>query len=237
MIIAGVDGCKSGWIMVKYVKDVFSYGIYDTMQELFSENYDLQRVLVDIPVGLASANLKRSIEQDLRRELKYRHSTVFNPPCREALYTENYSAARKVNMEVEGKSLSIQSLAIKDKIRETDEFLQKSSGFAVIESHPELCFKYLNEGRVLMSKKSTHAGLEDRLRILRNYLNIVDELFERIVNNTQRKSAAKDDIVDAICLCVVNKLSGKGNMKFIRDKNRVDAEGIEMKIGYFNPLN
>lgn len=237
MIIAGVDGCKAGWIMVKHCRADYTFGVYSSISEMFSANSDLQRVLIDIPVGLASKNAKRTIERELRSELKSRHSTVFNPPCREALYAETDSSAKKLNIEVEGKSLSVQSLAIKSKIREVDEFLQENINVEVIESHPEFCFKYLNNGRVLLSKKRTEAGRKERLSILKNYFSDAEKIYERAANNTLRKSAAKDDIVDAICLCVVNKLSGKNNMNFIRDKNRVDEKGVEMKIGYFDPHN
>ena len=191
MIIAGIDGCKAGWIMVKHNQDEYSFGIYPSIKKLFSENYDLQRVLIDIPVGLASSKTERSVEHDLRKELKYRHSTVFNPPCREALYEQDHISARDKNLQIEGRSLTIQSLAIKDKIRETDEFLRNSSGFEIIESHPELCFKYLNNGQVVLSKKSTEKGLKERLSILKNYFKDVGQLYEQVINNTLRKSAAK----------------------------------------------
>ncbi len=235
MITAGIDGCKAGWIMVKHNRVEYSFGIYASIRELFAENSDLQRVLIDIPVGLASRNVKRTIESELRKELKYRHSTVFNPPCREALYEPDHASARNKNLLVEGRSLSIQSLAIKDKIMETDEFIRNSSGFEIIESHPELCFKYLNNGEVVLSKKNSAAGLEERLAIMSNYFKSVDELYELIVDNTMRKSAARDDVIDAICLCLANTLSGRQGMKFITDSNLIDAEGIEMKIGYFDP--
>jgi 8-oxo-dGTP diphosphatase len=237
MITAGIDGCKAGWIMVRHNKGEYTFGIYSSIQELFSENYDLQRALIDIPVGLASENVERTIENALRTQLRHRHSTVFNPPCREALYENSYASARVKNLQVEGKSLSIQSLAIKDKIKETDEFLRNSSSYELIESHPELCFKYLNNGEVVLSKKSTEAGIKERLGILRNYFEEVDQLYQQVIDNTMRKSVKKDDIVDAICLCLVNKLSGRNSMKFITDRNRLDAEGIEMKIAYFDPYN
>ena len=118
-----------------------------------------------------------------------------------------------------------------------DDFIINSSGFEIIESHPELCFKYLNNGEVVLSKKSTDSGLRDRLDILRNYYQDAEKLYEMILNNTQRKSVAKDDIVDAICLCIVNQWSGKDKMKFIWDNNRADEKGIEMKIGYYDPRN
>ena len=134
MIIAGVDGCKKGWVMVKYNKSNYTYGIYSSISELFSENQELERVLIDIPVGLASENFSRTVEIGLRKELKYRHSTVFNPPCREALYAGSDISARKKNLEIEGKSLSIQSLAIKNKIRETDEYLMSNEKLRALKA-------------------------------------------------------------------------------------------------------
>jgi predicted RNase H-like nuclease len=230
-----VDGCRFGWIMVKWNGNAYSYGIYKNINDLVEENSDLKRILIDMPIGLGSIKVKRTIEQKMRRELKYRHSTVFNPPCREAVYENDNEAARKLNIKIEKKSLSVQSLNIRDKIRELDELLRTQISLIIMESHPEICFKYLNQGVTLLSNKSKENGMMERIKILSNLDKYTDLLFEEIKKHTLRKDVKIDDIIDAICLCLVNKLGLESKLSFIIDDNIKDEYGIEMKIAYFNP--
>lgn len=231
-IYAGVDACKAGWIMVKSVQETYAFGLWERVEDMILENADIQRFLIDIPIGLGSKSHLRTIDQTLRRELAKRSSTVFNAPVREAVYAENYTEAKAKNLSIEGKSISIQSFNICPKIKETDEFLIQNNDIEIIESHPELCFKYLNGGEVVLSKKSTPEGAEERLAILRKYDSNIPKLFNKILSETKRKQAKKDDILDAICLCLVNRLAAE-KLDFLTDENFIDEKGIEMKIAYF----
>lgn len=232
MSIGGIDGCKKGWLLVKYSNN-YSFGVYQNISELIKDNEDLKRILIDIPIGLSSKKLERTIEKNLRSELKNRHSSVFNPPCREALYEKDYLTAKQKNIEIEGKSFSIQSYNISNKIKEIDEYLRGNPQIEIIESHPELCFKYLNNGNVLLSKKSKYNGLQERKNILFGYDEKLKDLFELIENNTLRKDVARDDICDAICLCLVNKLGSKEKLSFIKDIFASDDKGIKIRLAYY----
>lgn len=232
MSIAGIDGCKKGWLMVKY-SDNYSFGVYQNISELIKDNEDIKRILIDIPIGLSSKKVKRTIEKKLRGELKYKHSTVFNPPCREALNENDYVTAKRKNIEIEGKSLSIQSFNISNKIKEIDKYLRSKSEMEIIESHPELCFKYLNNGNVLLSKKSEYNGILERKNILFGYDENLKDLFELIEKNTLRKDVVRDDICDAVCLCLVNKLGIKEKLSFIKDVNSLDEKGIKIRLAYY----
>ncbi len=231
-IYAGVDACKAGWMMVKSVEETYAFGLWEGIEDMVGQNADIQRFLIDIPIGLGSASHPRTIDQKLRRELGKRSSTVFNAPVRKAVYAENYAEAKAKNLSVEGKSISIQSFNICPKIKETDEFLLQNDDIEMIESHPELCFKYLNDGKVVLSKKSTPEGAKERLAILRKYDATIPKLFEKILSETKRKQAKKDDILDAICLCLVNRLAAE-KLNFLADENFTDEKEIEMKIAYF----
>jgi len=234
LIYAGIDGCKAGWIMVKNVGADYAFEIWECLSELVLANGDVQRFLIDIPIGLGSQLYPRTIDQVLRSELGKRGSTVFNAPVRDAVYTKNYAEAKTKNIAVEGKSISIQSFNICAKIRETDTFLAQNNSIKIIESHPELCFKYLNGGELVISKKTSPEGAQQRLNILSQYDPKISELFQKIVSETKRKHVKKDDILDAICLCLANRLA-TDNLHFLMDKNLLDEKGIEIKIAYFVP--
>ncbi len=231
-IYAGIDACKAGWIMVKNAGENYAFGIWQHIGDLVAANPDVGRFLIDIPIGLGSPLQPRTIDRRLRRELGKRGSTVFNAPIREAVYAKNYEEAKAKNLAIEGKSISIQSFNICAKIRQVDEFLIQNKHTKLIESHPELCFKYLNEGEPIWSKKTTPEGIEARLNILNKYEPKTSELFRKILSETQRKEAKKDDILDAICLCLVNRRAAE-NLHFLRDENQSDEKGIGIKIAYF----
>ncbi len=235
MIYGGIDGCKYGWILMKSDgKDIQFAGLFKSIEDLIKENQDLDRILIDMPIGLSSKKIKRTVESTMKKELGVRHATVFNALCREALTAKNYEEAKQINERIEGRKISIQTYFISKKIAEIDNFLKNNPSFKnkFIEGHPEICFKYL-KGEVLLSKKSSHFGIEDRLTTLQKYYPNVINLYEDILRNTKRKFAKKDDIVDSICLCIVNKLSGKNRMSFIEDSQIKDEMGIKMRIGYF----
>jgi len=237
MVLGGVDGCHKGWILVKYMNDNYTYGVYENFQDLIDEHPEMDSILIDMPIGLSSRSHKRTIDHLLRKALKGRASTVFNAPCRDSIYITDVEKAKQKNREIEGKNLSIQSLSLCEKIKQLDVYLQKTTSkqIPVIESHPELCFKYLNKGhQVLLSRKSTKEGLAERLGILKQYESRIEVLFEKIVKETKRKDVKKDDIIDALCLCIVNKWGTQEKMHFLQDVNcNQDEKQIALRIGFY----
>lgn len=239
MTYAGIDGCKYGWILMKSNKDKIEYGgIFTSIQILLETHQDLDRILIDMPLGLSAKGKVRTLESFMKKELKTRHSTVFNAPCRESLSAKNHRDASQINKEIEGKGISIQTFFISNKIAEVDNLIKKNKDLKnkIIESHPEICFKYLNEGIIVKSKKSSLEGIKERLNILQRYDSNLIELYNTVKENTKRKFVTKDDIVDSICLCLVNKWSGKINMSFITDPLIKDEFGIKMRIGYYKNI-
>lgn len=236
MNLAGIDGCKAGWILAKYVNNSFTLEFHSDFNELVKSNQNLHRILIDIPVGLSSKQHPRTIDAGLRKLLKNRHATVFNAPCRKAVYEENDQIARQHNLEIEKKSLSIQSLSIRRKIKEIDEYLLRANrNHEIIESHPEWCFSALQQS-VIQSKKSSPEGIAERLKILATFEPLLINLYEKGVQTIKRKHAKKDDLLDAICLCLVNKLGAEKELSFLQTNHTKDQHGIYMKIAYFNPL-
>lgn len=234
MKIGGVDSCKTGWIMVSEEGDFYNFGIYNSFHDLIINNPELSRILIDIPIGLSSENFPRTIDSLIRKELGIRASTVFNAPCRRAVYEVNDEKAKKLNQKIENKSLSVQSLNIRKKIREVDEYLQNPYGnIEVIESHPELCFKYLNDNKTVISRKSTFTGIEERLELIKHFDRRLLKLYWKMLKSINRKDAKKDDLIDAICLCLVNKLGTQSGFSFITDNHIKDENQIPMKIAYY----
>jgi 8-oxo-dGTP diphosphatase len=233
MNVGGIDGCKGGWLIARHVKGNYDLELYENFASLIAQNNHLERILIDIPIGLSSINFNRTIDSKMRRELRNRHSTVFNAPCRPAVYEPDACRAKMLNIQIENKSLSVQSLLIRDKIKEVDEYLcENKNKNRIVESHPELCFKYLNNS-IVQSKKANATGIHERLEIFRTYDPALVELYDSAQKEIKRKYAKRDDIVDALCLCLVNKLGGKNELYYLEDNNRIDEKGIKIRIAYF----
>lgn len=233
--IAGIDGCRYGWIMVAFINGKYSVEIHHTITELIGSHPGLQRILIDIPMGLATSSYPRTIDGTLRKVMGKRGATVFNVPCKAAVYEDNFEKAKQLNIEIEGKSLSVQTLNIKKKIKEVDQYLSENrSTIEIIESHPELCFAYL-KGEILDTKKSSTEGINERLNLLQKYCKELPELYKKSLQQFKRKDVKPDDLVDAMCLCLVNRMAGKKNLNFITDHHKQSEEGIKLRVAYWKP--
>jgi len=85
----------------------------------------------------------------------------------------------------------------------------------------------------LQSKKSTSEGIEDRLRLLSSYDQDAFMLYQEILKNTQRKWVKRDDILDALVLCISNELSFLKKTYYFEDENIQDMKGLKIRLAYF----
>lgn len=234
--LAGIDGCRGGWMLVKHSGGKYFATFHTSITSIFELNTDIALALIDIPIGLSSAQNKRTLDSTFRRMLSANKSSVFNAPCREAVYAHSFEKAREANIEVEGKSLSVQSLNIMKKIREVDEYIIKNSNSSVelMESHPEFAFMCLSPSKkMLQTKKSTKEGIQERLQLLSQWEKSFTNLYETALAATKRTQVKPDDILDAMCLCLCNVLAHSSHrLAIVQDEHKVDSKGIEMKVGY-----
>jgi predicted RNase H-like nuclease len=167
--VAGIDGCKAGWIVVHYDHGQFADTLVTTQKHLLEIFIGHDRVFIDIPIGIASNTTSRECDRLLRDKLGtgYRNS-VFNPPVREALYAGTYQDACQINYRITGKKISKQCWNICPKIRELDGLMRDIPTFKekILECHPELLFKILNNRNSLIHKKKTEDGKRLRLSLL-----------------------------------------------------------------------
>lgn len=229
----GVDGCRFGWIAVVIQGQEITCSIYKHWQDLWITHQDYQTMLVDIPIGLTDVNFERSIEPLMRRVLERRKSSVFTPPARPSLSESNYKNALKINRNVVGKGISIQSFNIASKIKELDEFLKNGHHERLFEAHPEICFHFLNHSKTPLHSKKTKQGIEERISILKLYQAKIEGYFKHFNKQIQRQFASPDDIVDALCLALTAFLAN-GELKFI-SQGQIDRHHLPIQIGYYDP--
>ncbi|NEV94119.1 DUF429 domain-containing protein [Psychroflexus sp. YR1-1] len=233
MKIAGIDSCPLGWIVIHHDAKDFGFEAVYSIDHLMEVHPDLQRLFIDIPIGLSSQNYTRRLESKLRNELGNRSSTIFTPACRKAIYAADYDEAREINKQVLGQSISIQSYNISKKIKEVDQFMMKKPGeMEVYESHPEICFKYLNGSEVIQTKKSTQEGFQDRFQLLKKIHPELEDVYQNITETFSKSKVKPDDILDAMVLCVANLKSEASGLKFLEDESNVDENGLFVKVAY-----
>jgi len=231
----GIDGCKSGWC-VAYGLDEVTIEVITDIAELKERLQETPLALIDIPIGLPDEKHPRTVEQQARQLLKGRASSVFQTPCREAVYADSYQEALTHHRAAFGKGISIQSWHICPKIKEVDLFLRDSFTFVNVlkEAHPEVCFYFLQQDpRPLLSKK-TAEGQAARINILKTWLPEIEEVFAKARSTYLKKEVQDDDIIDALCLWVVGKVSLKSGLSTLTE-NEVDRYDLSMNMRYTNP--
>ena len=156
--VAGVDLASGGWAVVVLEES----RVMETFRcATFAEALlvDAQVVAVDIPIGILDEGA-RPADIAARRFVGRRAPSVFTTPVRRVLQTPTYAEARRVALDLTGKSISAQSYALRDRILEVDEYAHEDE--RVIEVHPEVSFRELGH-RPLLSKHRADGLAERRL--------------------------------------------------------------------------
>ncbi|QNO15937.1 DUF429 domain-containing protein [Alkalicella caledoniensis] len=196
----GIDGFKGKWIAVYISDDSFDVRQFDTIADICERYPNCDSYLIDMPIGLVKNRNELRPDLLVKKELGKRGSSIFQVPCRQAVYADDKVRARESNIEVLGKSLSEQTLGIVKGIRQVDEFLLSHPVWKnrLLESHPEFCFAKLNGGQPVLEHKASIEGQEIRMEILRRYYPQADGVLEKYKAYFPRRKRL-DDVIDALC--------------------------------------
>jgi len=226
--VAGVDGCKSGWVVV--LLHTRTRATLIRTLRTFTDVWRLPEspsiIAVDIPIGLLDAAAKggRDCDRVARAMLgRPRASSVFSPPVRAALRAKTHAAASAANERSSAAriGISIQAFGICPKIAEVDALLTPARQRRVFEVHPELSFYEMANGKPQPHAKKTAAGRSDRLRMLaRHFPNMT----------TRAPGAATDDVVDAYAACWTALRIRRGIALSTSTSAPRDARGLRMEI-------
>lgn len=188
MRVAGVDGCKSGWVCIVLAdRRVAEARIAPDFDALMPHLAGAAAVGVDIPIGLAPDGF-RDCDRAARAVLAGRASSLFLvPPAAAYLDGATYEDAAARCRALTGAGFSRQAFALRAKVLEVDAHAADARLFEV---HPELSFLRMNDGAPLPRKKSW-AGQTLRRRLLeREGIRVPDDL-------GPAGAAAPDDVLDA----------------------------------------
>ena len=230
----GIDGYLNGWCCC-IIQNELSIQLYDNIDSVLNTFKSAKSIFIDIPIGLSSRNFDREIDKEIRKLIPNKiKSSVFTPPCREALKMKKYHEANIINKEITGKGISIQSWNLNKKINEVDEFLinNKNSIEIVHESHPELCFFKSNQSVPLTSNKKTKDGILERIKILKKEIPEINDIISNTIKNNKPNRIKIDDILDSIILAICSKNWKKNGSRIIHQLTNKDEKDIPISIYY-----
>jgi predicted RNase H-like nuclease len=193
MVVAGVDGCKAGWIafQVDIATGSSSIELIDLPGILQQRPSNLACLCIDIPIGLLDGS--RACDSAARQLLGWpRRNSVFAPPCREALSAKGYSDACTVKSRVTTKKISQQAWGIAPKIRQVDDAIRTECQDWVYEVHPEVSFWAMAGKHPMEHRKKLQTGHNERLTLLRSVFDQIDGLLA-----DHPSGVGKDDLLDA----------------------------------------
>jgi predicted RNase H-like nuclease len=135
MTVAGVDGCRAGWVVATEAEGTLAVevvGQFSAVLERVAAGA-LDAVAVDIPIGLPAAGSRRC-DTEARRLIGPRRSSVFPAPARGLLGARSWA---------EAAGISRQTYGILAKVAEVDAAVSPAAQDRVVEAHPEVSFTHL----------------------------------------------------------------------------------------------
>jgi predicted RNase H-like nuclease len=249
MDVAGVDGCKAGWVAVmRRGGGAPQVGVFARFADLVDALGPTATIAVDMPIGLPDrvGHGGRGPERLVREKLGQRQSSVFSIPSRAAVFAETedfttveawYAAHRRASLVARATSepqraISIQAFGIFAKIRELDALLRARPGLSerVIESHPEAAFWRLNgQAEMNLPKKIrgriNPEGMAERKRRLETC-----GLDRAFLDAPPPRGAGEDDVLDAAAVLQVAQRHALGLAIPFPDPPGRDAHGLPIAI-------
>ena len=237
--VAGVDGCKSGWVTVllELNGDGGVAGEICRVVAAFERIVNLPEspryVGVDIPIGLPVIAVPggRACDREARKLLgRKRGSSVFPPPVRAALAADSYERAVALNRASSKHDIGMskQVYGLLPKLREVHDSLNPELQLRIREVHPELSFAAMNDGQPMQSSKKSKAGVEERLKLLEAHFPQVRGALER---NASGK-VARDDILDAYAAAWSAWRMARGKAHYVPERPELDSRGLRMGIWF-----
>jgi predicted RNase H-like nuclease len=221
MLIAGVDGCKDGWMIVSETREgQTATAVASDFRQILDGKYEL--VVVDIPIGLLESGTRLADRQS-RRLLRGRACCVFTAPLRPMLLCADYPQARACRLRIESKGVTKQAWATVPKIIQVDRLLTPEAQSRVREGHPEVSFAHLNDGKPLALSKHSTEGRRKRIALLKEH-------FPNIASEVQRHSRVAKDLIDAYAMLWTARRIRDGWSVTLPEHAPRDTRGLLMQI-------
>jgi threonine dehydratase len=205
--IAGIDGCKGGWIVVSHPigdRGAAQIGVFKTFSEVCAHLPRRTLIGIDMPIGLPNAVEAggRAPDRAARAIVGPRRSSVFAVPSRAAVYAfaggyrEVCAVARQTSSPP--WSPSKQAFWIFPRIQDIDLALQADKELAgrVFEIHPEVSFRMMKDAPLEVPKKVKGRCHADGMNLRKDLLKAQGFSCD-LVDQAAPRGAGLDDLLDA----------------------------------------
>ncbi|MEQ1863724.1 MAG: DUF429 domain-containing protein [Micropepsaceae bacterium] len=226
--IAGIDGCRSGWLIVEADSDL-SKAELRFASNWNNVNCDAKIIAVDMPIGISRRGV-RQCEVAARKLLSPYAARVFKSLSRGALKfaQSEWKMANQWSKDQGYGGISKQIWNIRSKIKEIDRAITPADQARIYEAHPELAFARINDGKPLDSKH-TQDGLRARKRLLvREGFTNLDGWLQDLRGN----GAKPDDLFDACALTLTARNILQGRANHLPEVAERDSRNLRMSISY-----
>jgi len=227
MFVAGIDGCRGGWVSFKVDLASLSTSVelINLLSILSNKPDNLAVLAIDIPIGLLDGS--RACDKAARKLLgQPRGTSVFAAPCRASLFEKNHAAATATNLRITGRGLSQQAWGIASKIKQVDDVIMPECQKLVFEVHPEICFWALAGECPMAHGKRTKVGGVERLDLLRSVFPDIERHLEE-----RPPGVAKDDLLDSAVSSWTALRLWNGKARQVCEPER-DQKGLMVTIWY-----
>jgi predicted RNase H-like nuclease len=236
--LAGVDGCRTGWVVafVRPAGDEIRVRIEPSFSGILGAAERPAVVAVDMPIGLPPriGPGGRGPENAVRPLLGQRQSSVFSVPSRAAVYAQDYRESCRIAAETSDppRKVSKQLFMIAAKIREVDAVLRASAEAAarVFEVHPEVAFWRLNGERALDEPKKVKGRPYEAGLVLRRRLLVGAGIPEAVACADPPRGAAADDLLDALACATIARRIRAGLARPFPENFHSDEFALPMAI-------
>ena len=199
----GVDWAGNHWLCLEHRPNSAAPHpeTYDSIKDVwedYDDGHDIDRLCIDIPIGLPTGPDERAVDKQCRSHLA-RKSTVFRVPIREALEADTPEEVNRKSRDgtqtedTDGVGVQPPAYAIRNQILEVNNFIDEctqDTTDTLYEVHPELCFTAFSRSPPQYSKTTAH-GAAERIEAL----DTVADDAAALVGATL--TAVKDNIDDA----------------------------------------
>ena len=231
-MIASVDGCKGGWLILisnrwpseREIRCVIARDFLSVLQVVEK----CESIVVDMPIGLSDE--PRFCDKLARERLKRQRSSIFLAPPRACLNAKNPEEFQELYRKWRGVGAGYPVWGILPKIREVDRCMTPQLQKRLGEFHPELAWKFL--AKMPLASKHTHQGILQRAQI-------VESLGIRFISWREwkcrvGKAMKLDDMLDAIVgLSVANAIhQGPDLARRLPENPSQDDRGLRMEIWF-----
>ncbi len=206
-LIAGVDGCKAGWISVSTPlgdRARPKIGLFKSFSDLCNSLPPQTLIGVDMPIGLPAkvGAGGRASDRAARFAVGPRRASVFAVPGRAAIYEffRGYPSVCTIARATSSPpwAPSKQAFWIFPRIQEVDQALRADQGLAIrfFEIHPEVSFRMMKGAPLEVPKKLKGRCHEDGMALRKALLQ--EQGFPKdFLDQSPPRGVGLDDLLDA----------------------------------------